>query len=94
MSSFKMLLPLALLSMLASCAGMSGQQTRSTPTPPLLSTKAPTPISATKAPDPEPSRDPLCTAVRIVQLSRQDTTGTKEQVEANNAVLTKVCELG
>jgi hypothetical protein len=29
--------------------------------------------------------------IRIVELSRQDTTGTKLQVEANNAVLSAAC---
>lgn len=75
-------LKLAPMLMLASCGTTTGLAIASTPirTPP--STAAPTPTSAI---------DPLCASVRIVGLSRLDTTGTKQQVEANNAVLTKVC---
>jgi hypothetical protein len=32
-----------------------------------------------------------CPALAIVQLSRRDTTGTKAQVEANNAVIEASC---
>lgn len=87
----RMLLPLALTPMLGSCGATTGPRTASTPIPPLLSTPAPTPTSATEAQGAATARDPLCSAVRIVQLSRVDTTGTKEQVEANNAVLTRIC---
>lgn len=77
------LLPLVLMPMLASCSATTGRPAASISTLPPPSTKAPTPISAT---------DPLCTSLVIIQLSRADTTGTKLQVEANNAVLTRVCQ--
>ena len=73
---------LALLPMLASCAATTGRPAASISTLPPPSTKAPTPTSGT---------DPLCTSLVIVELSRADTTGTKLQVEANNAVLARVC---
>lgn len=90
MTSFKKLLLLAPLPMLASCMTTRAQPTGSTRTLVPLSTPAPTPTSATKV---APAIDPLCSQVRTVELSRLDTTGTKEQVEANNAVLAKVCGL-
>lgn len=33
----------------------------------------------------------ICSEINIVQLSKLDTDGTKEQVEANNSVLEKLC---
>lgn len=72
------LLPLALM-LTAGCATTG---TKSTQIPIQTSTGAPTDTGAT---------DPLCSHVRIVELSKRDTTGTKEQVEANNAVIADVC---
>ena len=81
MRCFVKALPLALLPMLAACPGQA-------PPPRSISTLAP---PSTPAQTPTSATDPLCASVRIVQLSRQDTTGTKAQVEANNAVLSATC---
>lgn len=75
-------LMLGLALSVTSCSATTGRLAPSTPTLTQPSTKAGTPTSVT---------DPLCSLVKIVHLSRLDTTGTKEQVEANNAVLTEVC---
>lgn len=82
MPSCKRLLPLAPMLMLTNCAGTTAPTKPSIPILAPPSTAVQTPISAI---------DPLCSQVRIVELSRIDSTGTKKQVEANNAVITKVC---
>jgi len=82
MTSALRLLLLGPVLMLPSCMGTTVQPIASTPILTPLSTTAQTHTSAI---------DPLCDSIHIVELSRQDTTGTKQQVEANNAVLTKVC---
>lgn len=77
------LLPLAMTPLLAACPGSQDQRLTSTSTPTHLSTAASTPTSGIKSVP--------CPALAIVQLSRRDTTGTKAQVEANNAVIEATC---
>ena len=76
--------PMALLLalMLTACGGSQDRSIALTPIPAPPSTGANTGTSAI---------DPLCSQIRIVELSRFDTTGTKEQVIGNNAVIDKVC---
>ena len=81
--SFLRRLPLLVpVLMLTSCVAKTVPPRPSIPLLTPLPTPAPTPTSAI---------DPLCPQIRIVALSRLDTTGTKTQVEANNAVLGAVC---
>lgn len=77
-------LMLALALSVTSCSKTTDQPAVSTPTLTQPSTKAGTPTSVI---------NPLCSSIKIVHLSWLDTTGTKEQVEANNAVLTEVCHV-
>ena len=81
MNSKLLLLPVLLLT-LSACAMIPTPGT-SPPTPRPASTSTQTHTSATKP--------ILCSELQIVQLSRLDTDGTKEQVEANNHVLTARC---
>lgn len=80
-------MPLALAAtatLIASC-GMR-EPAKSTPTPPIRSTKTPTSTSETN--------NPLCASLAIVHASRLDTDGTKQQVAANNRVIASVCGQG
>lgn len=79
----KLSLTLLLLALtLTGCGGSQGRSIALSPIPAPPSTGANTGTSAI---------DPLCSQIRIVELSRFDTTGTKEQVIGNNAVIDKVC---
>lgn len=83
MPSTKLRLLLGMLPMLAACASMTDPAPQSTPTLTRPSTATRTGTTAID--------DPLCAHFRIVALSRYDTTATKAQVIANNAVLAAVC---
>ena len=82
MRPLRLLVPLALLPMLASCGTIGAPAVQLTPPAPTHSTPIQTGTTAI---------DPLCLSLRVVDLSRFDTDGTKEQVIANNAVLAKIC---
>lgn len=83
MRNFKPPLGLGLMLTLAACGTIPGRGT-SQPTLPPPSTPTPITTSATNLPL-------ICAQLQIVQLSRKDTDGTKEQVQANNHVLTALC---
>lgn len=83
MTNWPKLLRLAPLLMLPSCAAIQ-PPAKSTPTPPPPSTTSPVSSSATSTPL-------VCSELRIVLLSHADTDGTKDQVAANNQVITALC---
>lgn len=83
MTSYRLPLGLALLLTLNACAMVPTPGT-SPPTLTPPSTAIPTTTSATSA-------DLVCSQMQVVQLSRNDTDGTKEQVQANNHVLAALC---
>lgn len=86
MPNFKTLPLLALLLTLPECA-QTQLQTKSSPIQPPPSTISPESNSVT-------SNALICSEMQVVALSHADTTGTKEQVAANNLVLQKLCGKG
>lgn len=74
---------LATLLMLPACAATQPE----TPSPPIQ----PQPSTALQTPTSVTSLPLVCSEMQIVQLSINDTTGTKTQVETNNHVLTALC---
>lgn len=82
MTRLRMLPMLALTLLIASCgtAGNSGKS-KVTLTPPSTGT-----LTGTTGIKCVP-----CSSLRIVELSRLDTTGTKKQVIPNNAVISEIC---